>query len=216
MKKLMKAADMIYKNNYRKDEIVKMIEGKKGAKGGASHKKKAGKKGKKGKEGGVKLEKRLKNQEEIKKKLLQLFGRRLQEIFDRIASSANTMVKKLGTDIPLTDGMRRFVNAFCALQDLRSVNVYYALSGFSTSTLSKEIRERYIGQLRNVIHAIDEVGTTKAPGLFRDLKGSLVSMIELIHDMVQRFPDMPDVTAEVPCDTRGAGEDSMAGGYDLS
>lgn len=204
MLSLLKAVDIIIANDYRHDDIVKHLSGKVG---GAAKKHKAKKTKKHGKGevvGGVKLEKRLEKTKDVRGKMFKIFNQRLNDIFHKISASIQIAVKKIGKEIPLGDDLRKFVSAFSLLDNFRQMNIYYALSGYAQSIQAKELREKFISRVNNVIGAIDDM---KSVSVLSDLKSSFRALVNLVEEMAEAFSKIPAVAPKY-CDkeARGAAE----------
>lgn len=208
---MLKAVDVIIRNDYRHDDIVKHLKGKVGGKVAKKGKKSASKKTKKSKKGkgeegvtgGVTLDKRVKKTQDIRKRLFKIFNGRLNDIFHKISASSQMMVKKIGTEIPLGDALRKFVNAFDMLDNFRQMNIYYSLSGYSRSIEAKETREKFISKVHNVMSAIDELKAVKNVSVLGDLNMSFKALINLIEEMDSAFEKVPAVAPKY-CDSKEA------------
>lgn len=198
--KMLKAVDVIIRNDYRHDDIVKHLQGKVG---GAVEKRKKSSGKSSGKTGGVKLDKRIKRTKDIRTKLFKIFNERLNDIFHKVSASSQIMVKKIGTEIPLGDSLRKFVNAFDMLDNFRQMNIYYSLSGYSRSIQAKETREKFISKVNNVIHAIEALKNVKNVPVLGDLNTSFKSLISLIEEMDGAFEKVPAVAPKY-CDSKEA------------
>ena len=206
-RKMLAAADIILRNDYRHADIVAHLEKKHG---GAKHKK-SGKKlsGKKKKggasasgasasgasaSGGTSLTKRLKRREDIRKRLLKTFNQQLQDIFERILSLNKMLVSRVGTELARGEDLRRFVNAFLELNPVQDRKVYYSLSGWANDIEAKQTREKFQSQLDQVIYALDSFKEPKAVSAVSSLKKAFQDLAKLIKDMEGAFENLPVVT----------------------
>ena len=186
LKKLFAAGDLIMRNEYRHEDIVKQLKGKKGA----------GEKTKKT-EGGAKLEKRIENRRQVRKKILKIFNQRLGAIFSRILSTLESFVKKIGGEIPFdNDALRKFVTTFDSLDDIGKQNIYYSLVGYTTDITSQKNRERFLGQVDLVIDALKELKHPKIASHAKDLQMYFRQIVDLIKDMEGTFDKLPAVSGK--------------------
>lgn len=195
LSKYLKAVEAVKKYHYIHDDIVKTLkhgskafkrhgaaegcsganEGYTGAAEGAAdlHK------------GGLKLDKRVRRRQDVRRGLLRAFTQRLGLLLDQILKSAQGIADGIGAGkINVSDKMEKFSKALELLPDIAQKNIYFALSGFYDDIRSREEREKYISAAKYVMSTIDDVvkegGQYSAS--FRDMRSGLDNVIRLIND----------------------------------
>ena len=191
-RKMIAAADIILRNDYRHADIVAHLEKKHG---GAYKTKSPGKKnGSAPASGGTSLSKRLDRREKIRKRLLKAFNQQLQDIFERVLSLNKMLVSRVGTELARGEDLRRFVNAFLELNPVQDRKVYYSLSGWANDIAAKQVREKFQSQIDQVIYALDSFKEPKAKSAADGLKKAFQDLAKMIKDMEGAFENLPVVT----------------------
>ncbi len=185
-----KAKANIYRYQYMHDDIVKELEAKTGK---AEDDCNCTTGGDDTVTGGMKLDKRVKKRQELKRQLLKSFNQRLSSLINMVYQAAKKLGDRVGTGMmPLSDDMEKFAKALDELPDLQKKYIYLALSGFNEDIESKQERERFIGQSKFLISVLSNILKDKDysdVSEFKDMKTGLEQIVELIEAFVSRFAE---------------------------
>jgi hypothetical protein len=184
LSKFMLAADVLRQNNLHQTDIVSYLNKKKG---GAASKRKGRKDHKKS--GAApqrkKLDSRVKKLRLMKKALFSNFNNNLRNHYDSLMAGISAISKKVGTEIPLSDDLEKFVKALRALDDLSTANLYYALSGYANDIRSREIRDRFNSNLKHLSNTASALKSGSAGAHFKVVADNA----DAIVDMSDRYSD---------------------------
>ncbi len=175
--KLAKIIEVVDKAKYRYDDIKEFLESP------------AGKdiKEKLGAGEGLKIEKMFKKKRELRDAFLKSFSYRLKENFQFIVLAAKSVVAKMGTDIPITDKVDMFIRAIKNLDDIEKYGIFYALTGYSIDSNSRAIRDRYLGQIQNIIDSLEALSTESYGSYFKDMLVGFQEFKKNIMDFSEAF-----------------------------
>lgn len=189
---LVAAVELLVKNFYRNKDIADVLS-KSGSYSGAGNMSGAMSGGNiAGGDIGKGFSDRIKDKKTVRDALFYSFSKSTNAAFDRILASVEVLAKKMGTaDVPMTDQLDGFRDAFEQLSDIRRRRVYFALTGYYNDAISKEMRERYMSKLRLVLSYAETLAEmsaySKVAGQFKDIKGSVDALIKTIDDYADRI-----------------------------
>ncbi len=215
--RLMAAAEVIRKYDYRHSEIAKAIKGGYDVEGGVEAvlprywEKKS-------------LSKKIERRDEYRTQLLKDFRTTLRTHFQIIVDSADVVSQEVGKSIPINDDLRRFAKVFSNLDTLSEENLHEALSGYYKDVSAKNRRERFLNNYELVLLTIEPL--IKGPGgnHFKALYNAIREIIKTIDGFAnkivnsiselhfQRPDEIKDALARVSSDVFGSGaEDDTFG-----
>jgi hypothetical protein len=221
----MKAAKVIYGHQYMHDDLVKSLGGRRGGldnteedstpvetdaesegvSGGAS-----------AVSGGLKLDKRVRRREELRRDLLRTFNQRVMGFYNDMANSIGAIATAVGAKrVDLSDAMENFIRAVDILPDISNRYTYFALTGYFDDVRAKEERERYISSakyLYDVADALSKKSEFSSIKAFGDLKRSLQALIDLVSKYYKRFSEGFGV---MEAGIKGSDESSVSGSADM-
>lgn len=220
------AADLLYKNFYKHDEIVKTIKGK----GEDKWDYNVASTFEGGVESTIKLDKRIAERRKLRNAIFNTFHKQVNEYFDNMIKSLDVLSMKIGEEIPLSDQLDGFRAALQTIGNdlVRTKGIYFALSGYYNDSHSKSKKDVFVSNLRIIVSYIDSICEmsmykTSVP-YFTDIKTHINSIILLIDKFSEeiaakfgRGEDAEDYPApaeytgssECPC-----GDDGYTGGAD--
>lgn len=183
MEPYMKAYKILVDHEYMRDDIINELKSKKGqgeVSGGSVV-------------GGLKLDKKVKKRQEVRKQLLKIFNQRLSGLFSMVLKAG----QKVGEDInsgslPLSDDLDKFVKALDEIPDIQRKYVYYSLSGFDNDIQAKQDREQFIGHVKYLNSVIEKILKDKdysKSDAFKDMKKGFEEIIELSETFANKFAE---------------------------
>lgn len=186
----LQAAELLYKNFYRKEDIANVMStnkignfedniaepGMSGAMlGGADRYAKTA------------LDKRITDRRKLRNLIFTAFYRRLDDIYTALMTSMETLAKKVGSEIPLSDQLDNFRYIVQRIDEnlLRSKNVYQALIGYYSDALSKNRRDSILADLKMVSSQIDTIVEMSAyqssAKYFKDVQSQINALFEVVN-----------------------------------
>ncbi len=225
--RLMAAAEVIRKYDYKHSEIAKVIKG-----GNSEDMNEDADMNMV--EGGVdvaprywekkSLTKKIDRRDKYRDQILKDFRTTLRAHFRMIVESADLVSQEVGKSIPITDDLRRFAKVFSTLDTLNEENLHEALSGYYKDVSSKNRREKFLNNYELVLLTIEPL--MKGPGgnHFKSLYNAIREIIKTIDGFANKIvnsiselhferPDeIKDALARVSSDVFGSGaEDDTFG-----
>lgn len=181
-----KAKEVLYRYQYLHDDIVNELTKEKTGREEHIQEYKGG-----SVVGGLKLDKRVKRRQELRKQLLKAFNQRLGSLFDKVLISGKHIGEYVGSGkLHLSDDLNKFVDALENVPKIQKKYVYYSLSGYQNSIESKQDRELFISSVRYLNSTIDNLIGDKdyaKVGFFKDMKSSFEEIIKLIEEFSSKF-----------------------------
>lgn len=192
----LKAADLLYKNLYRRDEIEKVAVrgagesylgscGEDGAvTGGASAMARRG--GAIESYGKSTLDRRVEDRVKMRRVIFRAFYDQLNGLFDSFVNCLDKITQKAGDEIPMSDTLDGFREVLDRVNEglIRNKNIYYALIGYYNDAMSKSLKDELVSQLKHVIDYIAEIEAMPLykshVAAFAELKSYLSGIILLI------------------------------------
>ena len=229
------AADLLYKNFYRHEDIAKKLENKTGQhehySGQHEHyseKHHSGKHYSGGEEHYAKttVDKRVSDRKALRNLIFTAFYKQLNGLFDQFVASLDHLTMKVGTEIPLSDQLDGFRQILQRVNGelIRNKHIYYALIGYYNDAMSKSKKDALVGDLKMISSYIDtilEMDMYKPSArYFQTVQGHIKAMIDIIDnfsdEIAAKFGRSED--ADPQCmyleKMREDGEDEKEGGYD--
>lgn len=173
LSEFVKAAEVIYKNNYLHDDIVTYLNANPDAM------KKTG--GATGDKWNKTLDSRIKAQKATRKLLETGFVYRVGKYYDNIFLAVNNIVKKIGTSLPLSDDLGSFVRAFENLSLLEQSNIQRALTGEDKSAAANEVKNRVMGYMNELARRSEALAGGPSGEHFADIKRNVDGINETIR-----------------------------------
>jgi hypothetical protein len=127
---------------------------------------------------------RVKTQTFTRKTMLRSFNAKAKILFEKLLKDVFLMSKGLGTAVPLSDDLSRFVHTFDQLGSIYKSGIEYALTGYYTHAGAIEERERFIGQLQSVVSTLNPLASNEH---FRSIKECLVELQKHIDTYTDRI-----------------------------
>jgi hypothetical protein len=188
----LEAADLLYRNFYRNQDIAKTLE--------VAHEK-SGKfesmytgteiSGGDDRYQRTVMDKRIADRKKLRGLIFNTFYKQLNDIFDRFVGSLDALSLKVGEEIPLSDQLDGLRHVMQRINEslVRNKNIYYALIGYYNDAMSKNKKDTLLGELKMVSSFIDtilELPMYKSSAqYFTAVQGNIKAMV----DLIERFSD---------------------------
>lgn len=212
----MKAAKVIYNHQYMHDDLVKSLGSKRGSSegaydGGAYD---GGAYDGGAVTGGLKLDKRVRKREELRRDLLSAFNQQMGSLYNDMSGAIKAVAAAIGAKkVDLSDEMEEFIRALELLPDIGKRYTYFALTGYLDDIRAKEERERFLASakyLLDVTESLSKKGVVSGIASVNDLKKSLQGLVDLVGKYYKRFSEgfgvmEPEVRKTKGADVEGAG-----------
>ncbi len=202
----LKAAEIIYKNDYAHDNIVKYLETHRGGKIGGNET-----------QGGVservknKLSYRMKQQKKYRRIMFKDFEKRLQPYYNRILNSVLNIAPSLGNEIPAdNDDLKDFVSEFKNIINVDQENMHIILSGYLNRAYAKDQRNKFIETLNSLSKKLSPLISGPKGDQFRIIKDSIDHLVKIIDEFKEKF--LKALTA-VAIESRGVSEKGLVSAY---
>lgn len=167
----------LYKHQYMHDDIVKLLEAKQG-----SYEEVVG---------GLKVDKRIKKRQNLKRVLLEDFNRQVSALISEILISAKIIAQSFGTTQMVSDNTLKFVKALEAMPDISRKYTYFSVIGIIDDVRSRKERADFSGSVKYVIDAIDRLIKDGSPVIdhLKSMKNGLEKMSEIIDAFARKFSE---------------------------
>jgi len=140
--------------------------------------------------GGLKLDKRVKDRDDLKKALVGAFNRQLGTHLERINASTESIARATGRGVPVTDALRQFTKRLELIPDIEKRHIFFALTGYYNDAASKEARGYFLDNVQALVESLEKMSKMSEYSSnehVRDLLRSWNSVISLIKDYASRF-----------------------------
>lgn len=219
--KLLAAADMLYRNDMAHEDIVEVLEKKKGGaqaeleqsfadeadfatftgdddspfKGRVQSQRKS-------------ISKQLRQQQMYRKQLFSTLNNQVKNHYDKIKYSLSLLSKKIGSEVPLSPELDLFIKQldnFAASQPDRQ-NIHIALSGFRKDVTSTFVKHQFTESLYTIMETAKDLEKTNP--VFKEISKSIQELIELIVEFNETFTkSLSDIHIDLSHKKGGEGEE---------
>ncbi len=216
------AADLLYRNFYRNQDIAKEIQ--KGSKtgeyemsdmyggysGGDTYAKSV-------------MDKRVADRKKLRNIIFNTFHRQINGLFDRFVGALDVLSMKVGSEIPLSDqldGLRQVLGRVSSVNGVRNKGIYFALIGYYNDAMSKSKKDQFVGDLRMISSFIDtilEMPMYKPSAqYFMAVQSQIRAMVEIIDkysdEIAAKFGRGDDGEECRSIEKEGGADDDVDGG----
>jgi len=134
-----------------------------------------------------KLERRIQNNNDVRKALVKSLEARVKTYFQRVLQSTYLIAQKIGSEIPISDKLDKFIASFDQLENLNRKSIGLALSGFNIGIDAKQIKSSLNGRVRVVLAKLEPLVQGKHGKYFQDIKSALLEIIKTIDQYTDRM-----------------------------
>ncbi|MGK0368101.1 MAG: hypothetical protein ACI9QD_001242, partial [Thermoproteota archaeon] len=229
MNELLKAADILYRNDLAHDDIAEHLISKKG---GDAHdfgqmvsdrlfpaendsvfkgRKFANRKS---------IGRQLHTKNKMKERLFEDLNQRMHEHYTRAIISMQKIGKKIGSEIKITDDLRQFVRHLIFFKSVTPdrINLHKALSGYRTDVNSRYIKHEFMESLKTLRDSAGALTSSDGGVYFTEIEkcfDDLVKQIDTFNDVFTQT--LTDVHVNIrPVDKLGVAVEEVATGGDES
>ncbi len=203
----LKAAELLYRNFYRSNDIAKTLTGAYDLDpaeftGGDEKFYKSA------------IDRRVADRKKMRDLIFTTFYRKLNGIFDQMIVAIDHLTMKVGTEIPLSDQLDSFRQVLQRIDEsiVRDKNIYYAMIGYYNDALSKSKKNEFVSNLKMVLSYIESITEMS---MYASSKSYFIAVQEQIKAIITTIDQYTDeITAKF-----GRGEDvvdceSIEGGFE--
>jgi hypothetical protein len=196
LRKMLEAADIIYKTDYDHDNIVKYLETKMKSGGGTaledySYDLEEATERELGVSRGymsrTSMSLQMKEHQHYRRMLFEDFKKLLRGHFQQITESVNSISRKIGTEIPISDDLYKFVVRFGQIESVDRENLHMALSGYRKDVTSKHIKNTFMASLRATHNSLESIKSGPQGQRFKDIQDSISQLIKSIDNFSDKF-----------------------------
>jgi len=176
LEEYIKAAKALFRYDYRRSEVVSHLS----KKGGEEDEVR----------GGLKLDKRVKDRQDMKKALVGAFNKQLGNHLERINSSTEKLARGTGTTVPVTDALRQFTKRLELIPNIEKRNIFFALTGYYNDAASKEERGYFLDNVNLLCESLEKMlkmSEYSNNDHVKDLLRSWKGIVALVNDYSSRF-----------------------------
>ncbi len=179
----LEAAELLYKNFYRGQDIAKVASttktGNYQMRGGADEYQK------------TVLDKRVADRRKVRNLIFSAFHRQVNDLFDQMVGAVDTLTAKVGTDVPLSEQLNSFRHILQRVDEelIRNKNIYHAIIGYYNDAMSKSKKDRFIGDLKMVSSYIETIVEMPMYAQSKQYFINIQSIINAIVQLVDKFSD---------------------------
>lgn len=165
------------------------------------------------------MDRRVKDRRRLKNLIFTAFYNRVNDIYENIIAAMETLSAKIGTEVPLSDQLDGFRHIIQRINDdlVRKKDIYYALIGYYNDALSRSKKDALLGNLKMVSSYIDSIVEMSmyqsTAHYFRDIQKQINVLIETIDKYSDEIAGKFG-SAEDPAPAEYEGGDDYDGGAD--
>lgn len=127
--------------------------------------------------------------EKHRKLLMKDFKMILRRAFKKVSSSGRFIASAIGEEIPVSEDLSRFINAFKQLPNIDRHKIESALSGYARDPVSRQAREEFLNSYELVIRTLEPL--IRGPGgeHFVELRDALRDMMRSVDQFSTKVVD---------------------------
>lgn len=139
------------------------------------------------------VERQVADQDSYKDRLFLDFKKILRSEFQTLVNATEHIAKKIGNEIPISEGLDNFVVRFGNIKSMDSDNIHMALCGYYKDPESKFKKTEFMSSMNAVLRAIESIeGSHQA---FSEIKTAIGTIIKTVDDfsdnLLKSLTDMP-------------------------
>ena len=140
--------------------------------------------------GGLKLDKRIKRRQDLKKALVRDFNDRLHSYVDVVSRSAKQVATLLSDGkTEMSDRVQKFVKALEMLPSLEKEYTYFCLTGAIDDIRARQEREKFISAVKYVVSTLDDLIKENKSGSLKDMRDAFQHIVDLVDTYVAKFAE---------------------------
>lgn len=157
------------------------------------------------------MDKRVADRNRLRKIIFTTFYRQINENFDKLIGTLDTISMKVGSEIPLSDQLDSFRHILQRIDEslVRNKNIYYALIGYYNDAMSRSKRDSLLADLKMVNSYIDTIVEMSLYAQSKQYFTAVQAQIKSIVDLIDRYSD--EIAQKFG---RGEESDPISGGFE--
>ena len=180
---MMKAANIIYANNYNHEAVSKLVDKSKGSNEDLdSYEVQGGDDAPAGYWRNKSLSKKIDDKKKFRETMLKDFNRLLSRQYRTIVEAANGIAQEIGKSIQLSPELDSFINLFSELPSLDRNNLHIALSGYYKDANSKQDRAKFVDKYMLVLRSIEQMPKTDNAAQFARMATGIKTMLKSLDE----------------------------------
>lgn len=157
------------------------------------------------------LSSKIKKKRTYRDLVLKDFRKILRGHIQAVVEASNGIGRKIGNEIPLSDELRTFVDAFGNLPNIDRENMHIILSGFPKDALSREDREKFMYDYELVMKTCEPLIKGPAGSMFSQLRSAIASMIKTLDDFSDKIvKSLTEIHVDTPDEIASAFQKSAS------
>jgi hypothetical protein len=215
LRKMLEAADIIYRTDYDHANIVKHLEDNMSKKRGGvgsldddAYDLEEATEKELGQSRGYMSRKSLGLQMKENRRFRQMLFKDLKTLlrgnFQKIVDSVNGITRLIGSDIPISDNLYKFVVRFGQIESPDRENLHLALSGYRRDLTSKHVKSTFMASLRAVHATLEPLKSGPHGAQFKAIQDAIATLIKSVDDFSDKFvKSMTEIPADMTKTPRG-------------
>ena len=131
----------------------------------------------------------------------------LRHNFQKIVDSVNNISRDLGSDIPITDDLYKFVVRFGQIESPDRENLHMALSGYRKDVASRHIKNTFMASLRAVHATLEPLKSGSGGSKFKEIQDAFGTLIRSVDDFSDKFvKSLTEIPVDITKTSRGGYE----------
>jgi hypothetical protein len=137
--------------------------------------------------------------------LLKDFRKLLKLHYRNIVEASNHVARRIGTEIPVSDDLHRFVDVFHAIPNLDSEKLHIALSGYPKDSVSRQEREIFMNKFQLLLVALEPLMKGQGGENFKRIYDAIKGLVKAIDDFSDKMVRaLTEIHVDRPEDIRAA------------
>lgn len=137
--------------------------------------------------------------------LLKDFRKLLKLHYRNIVEASNHVARRIGTEIPVSDDLHRFVDVFDAIPNLDSEKLHIALSGYPKDSVSRQEREIFMNKFQLLLVALEPLMKGHGGENFKRIYDAIKGLVKAIDDFSDKMVRaLTEIHVDRPEDIRAA------------
>jgi len=150
------------------------------------------------------LKTKIEDKRKVREAVLVQFKNALKNVYFKIVDYGNTIARKIGTSISVTDDLKEFISAFTSIEGVNRDNIAEILSGYRKDYVASYSRENFRSryeQVYNMLKPLTESGAESS--VFKNMQMAIAELIKLMDDFKDNVvKDLSGVNVQSPEEIR--------------
>lgn len=164
------------------------------------------------------VEKQIREQKKFRDMIFHDFNSKLRKHNEGIAYAVGIIAKKIGNEIPSTPQLEQFIKLIRGFADTQPnrKNIHLALSGYRTDALSSYTKFRYLDYAKNLIEECNTHSKGKGGEYFRELGTQIKNLVNSVDTFTRSFTEtLSKVVIDISTAPKRGGIDEVSTGGEM-